>query len=149
MAHFAKLDSNSRVIDIQKVNDEVILENGIENELLGQDFLRNLFNEPNAIWKQTSYNTRGGVNSRGRTPIRKNYAIINGTYDDIKDAFIEPKPYSSWVLDDTTCLWKAPIDKPNLTEEEQQQNDAGSHFWYYLWDEEDGVWDLKNGIKAK
>jgi hypothetical protein len=63
-------------------------------------------------WIQTSYNTRGGVHSLGGTPLRKNYAGIGYTYDSQRDAFIPPKPYASWILDEETCLWNAPIAKP-------------------------------------
>lgn len=63
-------------------------------------------------WIQTSYNTHGGVHRNGGIPLRKNYAGIGFTYDKQKDAFIPPKPYESWVLDENTCLWKAPISRP-------------------------------------
>jgi hypothetical protein len=64
-------------------------------------------------WIQTSYNTYGGVHSDGGTPLRKNYAGIGFTYDATKDAFIAPQPYSSWTLNDTTCLWEAPTAYPD------------------------------------
>ena len=63
-------------------------------------------------WIQTSYNTRGGVHSSGGTPLRKNYAGIGYTYDSGRDAFIPPKPFASWVLDEGTCLWNAPVPYP-------------------------------------
>jgi len=64
-------------------------------------------------WIQTSYNTQGGVHTQGGTPLRKNYAGIGFTYDREKDAFIPPQPYQSWVLDEETCLWNAPVAYPN------------------------------------
>jgi hypothetical protein len=78
-------------------------------------------------WIQTSYNTYGGVHSDGGTPLRKNYAGIGFTYDAKKDAFIAPQPYSSWALNDTTCLWEAPTAYP----------DDGKR---YDWDEDTTSW---------
>jgi hypothetical protein len=63
-------------------------------------------------WIQTSYNTIGGEHKLGGTPLRKNFAGKGYTYDSVKDAFIPPKPYASWVLDEDTCLWNAPVAKP-------------------------------------
>ena len=78
-------------------------------------------------WIQTSYNTLGGVHTLGGTPLRKNYAGIGFTYDRTKDAFISPKPYPSWLLDETTCLWSAPVAYPD---------DSKS----YTWDEASTAW---------
>lgn len=100
MAHFAKIDSNGIVVDVIVVNNDVLLENGIENEQKGKDFIQGLFGS--GTWVQTSYNGS----------IRKNYAGIGYTYNSDKDAFIPPKPYSSWTLNETTCLWEAPVDHP-------------------------------------
>lgn len=80
-------------------------------------------------WIQTSYNTQGGVHSEGGTPLRKNFAGIGYTYDKDRDAFIEPKPYASWVLNETTCLWEAPTAYP----------DDGKK---YSWNESTTSWDL-------
>ena len=63
-------------------------------------------------WIQTSYNTHGGVHSQGGTPLRKNYAGIGFTYNKTLDAFIPPKPFASWILDEETCLWNAPVARP-------------------------------------
>jgi hypothetical protein len=63
-------------------------------------------------WVQTSYNTQGGVHTQGGTPLRKNYAGVGFTYDSERDAFIPPKPYASWLLDEATCLWSAPTPMP-------------------------------------
>ena len=78
-------------------------------------------------WIQTSYNTHGGVHANGNTPLRKNYAGIGYTYDTGRDAFIPPKPYNSWVLNETTCLWDAPTQMPN----------DGKR---YAWDDAAGNW---------
>jgi hypothetical protein len=63
-------------------------------------------------WKQTSYNTHGGVHANGGTPLRKNYAGVGYTYDSGRDAFIPPKPYPSWTMSEETCLWNAPVAMP-------------------------------------
>ena len=79
------------------------------------------------VYKQTSYNTSGGVHSLGGTPFRKNYAGIGYTYDSSRDAFIPPKPYNSWVLNESTCLWDAPVAMP--TDDK-----------IYRWDEDTTNW---------
>jgi len=107
MAHFAKLDENNNVIDVIVVADE--------HEAYGEQWCQEWSGYP--YWKQTSYNDR----------IRKNYASIGGVYDPVRDAFITPKPYPSWVLDETTCRWEAPVPYPN-----------DDHMW--LWDEENVQW---------
>jgi len=102
MAHFAKIGINGKVIEVTKVNNEVILDaNGNESETNGIDFLTKLTGYP--VWKQTSYNKN----------FRKNFAGIGYTYDEDRDAFIPKKPFNSWILNETTCLWEAPIAKPN------------------------------------
>lgn len=79
--------------------------------------------------KRTSYNTHGGAHNLGGTPFRKNYAGIGFTYDESRDAFIPPKPYDSWALNETSCLWEAPVAYP----------DDGNH---YNWNESTQTWDL-------
>jgi hypothetical protein len=117
MAHFAKLENNI-VITVNSVVNEVIKDsNGVEQEAIGIEFLKTLYNEPNAIWKQTSYNNN----------IRKNYAGIGYIYDENRDAFIPPKPFNSWVLNENTCNWEAPINYPT---------DGKS----YKWNEETLTW---------
>ena len=81
------------------------------------------------VCKRTSYNTKGGVHTNSGTPFRKNYAGIGYTYDETRDAFIPPQPYDSWVLNETSCLWEAPVAYP--TDGNQ-----------YEWNEELGTWDL-------
>ena len=128
MASFAKIGLNGKVIEVQSVVNEVLHDaNGIEQESIGIDFLTKLTGW--AIWKQTSYNTHGGVHSSGGTPFRKNHAGIGYTYDEDRDAFIPPKPYNSWVLNENSCLWQSPIPYP-------QDNNK------YSWNEQNQSWDL-------
>lgn len=133
MASFAKLNSNNIVERVESVVNEVLKDsNGVEQEQLGIDFLKTLYNEPNAIWKQTSYNTIGGIHLLGGVSFRKNHAGIGYTYDSQRDAFIPPKPYNSWILNEQTCLWDAPVARPN----------DGN---IYKWNEEILNWELING----
>ena len=111
MATFAKIGLNNKVIEILSIhNNELKDSNGIEQEINGIDFLTKLTGYP--VWKQTSYNTHGGVHSTGGTPLRKNHAGIGYTYDEDRDAFISPKPFNSWILNEDTCLWEAPVAYP-------------------------------------
>ena len=121
MAHFAKIEDGLVVfVTVGRQEDD-----GKEAELSART---------GDIYKQTSYNTRGGVHYTDGEPsadqskaFRKNYAGIGYTYDETRDAFIPPKPFDSWILNEETCLWEAPIPYPNdgLT---------------YTWDEESGDW---------
>ena len=132
MASFAKLNSENIVITVVSVVNEVIKDsNGIEQEDIGIQFLKTLYNEPNAIWKKTSYNTNAGIHSLGGTPFRKNHAGIGYTYDEVRDAFIGPKPYNSWILNEQTCNWDAPIPMPTDGQR-------------YSWNEETQNWTLQN-----
>jgi hypothetical protein len=132
MASFAKIDSNGKVIQVVSVANQVLYDsNGVEQEEIGIQFLKNLFNEPDAIWKQTSYNTMNGIHNLGGTPFRKNYAGIGYTYDSQRDAFIPEKPYNSWVLNENTCNWDAPVAYPT---------DGNM----YNWNEENQNWVLQN-----
>jgi hypothetical protein len=122
MAHFAKLDENNVVVFVTVGRQE---DDGKEVELSDRTA---------DVYKQTSYNTNGGIHYTDGKPskdqskaLRKNYAGIGFTYDSDRDAFIPPKPYESWVLDEVTCLWIAPIEYPA---------DGGS----YVWDESEGDW---------
>ena len=101
MAHFAQLDEQNTVTQVIVVHNNECQVNGIENEDAGIAFCRSLFGL-NTNWKQTSYNGN----------IRKNYAGIGFVYDLQRDAFISPKPFASWVLNETSCDWDAPIPKP-------------------------------------
>jgi len=129
MAYFAKLGTGNIVENVISINNTVIIDtNGVEQEQLGVDFINNLYGT-NDIWKQTSYNNR----------IRKNYAGINYTYDQNRDAFIPQKPFNSWILNEDTCLWEAPIAMPKLTQEQIDNKN------YYIWNEEILNWELING----
>jgi hypothetical protein len=112
MAHFAQIDGNNIVTQVLVIEQDVV-DTG-------------LFGEPSSF-VQTSYNTYGGEHKLGGTPLRKNYAGIGYTYDSGRDAFIPPKPYNSWILNETTCLWDAPVAMP--TDEKM-----------YLWDEDSTSW---------
>jgi hypothetical protein len=134
MASFAKIENNIVVTVVSVVNEVLTNSNGIEQEEIGVQFLRTLYNEPNAIWKQTSYNTVGGVHNNNGTPFRKNHAGIGYTYDEGRDAFIAPKPFNSWILNEDTCLWEAPVAKPTEQLEENQ---------YYFWNESIINWEIR------
>ena len=111
MSHFAK------VVD-GKVTQVIVAE---------PEFFQTFVDSSPGEWIQTSYNTHGGQHSNGGTPLRKNYAGIGYSYDRTKDAFIPPKPYPSWVLNDDTCLWGAPTPMP--TDDK-----------FYEWDETTTSW---------
>jgi hypothetical protein len=135
MASFAKLNSENIVITVVSVVNEVLKDsNGVEQENIGIDFLNQLYNT-NDNWKQTSYNTVGGVHSNGGIPFRKNHAGIGFKYDQQRDAFIAPKPFNSWILNEDTCLWEAPIAYPV----DSNINNR------YKWNEEILNWELING----
>ena len=137
MAHFAKIGLNSKVIEVISVADDVLKDSeGNETESLGIDHLR--LQTGWAIWVQTSYNTIENTHALGGTPFRKNYAGIGYTWDEDRNAFIPPQPKNdgSWILNETTCLWEAPIEQPTLTE---QQLEDGS---LYHWNETTQQWEL-------
>jgi len=117
MAHFAEIGPDSIVLRVIAVaNEELLDENGVEQEQIGADFCHNLLG---GTWVQTSYNRS----------FRKNFAGAGFTYDNQRDAFIPPKPFDSWVLDKATCQWAAPVPYPS---------DGAD----YLWDEEVTDWKL-------
>jgi hypothetical protein len=125
MAHFAKLKTGNIVERVEKVSNDIAT-----TEQAGIEFLNNIYGE-NYIWKQTSYNTHAGVHRLGGTPFRKNFAGIGWKYDQYKDAFIPPQPYPSWTLNETTCVWEAPVIYPTDGQR-------------YNWNEENQTWDLVN-----
>ena len=129
MAHFAKLDSNNVVLNVVKVHND-----NAATEQEGVNFLKGLYGDE-TIWKQTSYNTLGNTHLLGGTPFRKNFAKINGTYDSDKDAFIDPKPYPSWVLNNDTCIWEAPVAIPS-----EEPVDSDGNAASYKWDESSLSW---------
>ena len=111
MAHFAELDNLSKVIRTVVLDDKDTQDSdGNEDESIGVKYLQDAFG---GTWIQTSYNTEKGAHKLGGTPFRKNYAGKGYTYDEDRDAFIEPQPHPSWILDETTCIWGAPIPKPD------------------------------------
>ena len=112
MAHFAKLNSDNIVESVEVVSNDVAT-----TEKAGVDFLNNFY-DTNDVWKQTSYNGN----------IRKNYAGVGYTYDETKDAFISPKSFNSWILNDDTCRWEAPVAYPDDGEQ-------------YKWNEDTTSWD--------
>jgi hypothetical protein len=120
MSHWAEIDENNIVLRVLV---------GDERAMTEQESYQWLLDNFGGTWVQTSYNTYGGVHKLGGTPLRKNYAGIGFTYDVSRDAFIPPKPYTSWLLDEETCTWKAPIPKPNDTE-------------LYVWDNDTDNWRL-------
>ena len=145
MASFAKIGLNGKVIEVLSVhNNELLDSNGVEQEVNGIDFLTKLTGW--SIWVQTSYNTIGGVHNNGGTPLRKNHAAIGYTYDEDRDAFIPIKPYASWVINETTCLWEAPTPKPNEdTNEIRYEWNEDNLAWEqknYTWNETNQTWDL-------
>jgi hypothetical protein len=146
MAAFAKINSENIVEIIVSVVNEVIKDsNGIEQEQLGIDFLNNLY-KTNDNWKQTSYNTYGGIHKFGGTPFRKNHANIGFIYDESKDAFISPKPFNSWTLNEQTCLWEAPISYPETYILNLKTQDNTPVKDPYHWDENTLNWVLLDNI---
>jgi len=118
MAHFAKIGLNNKVINVVSVhNNELLDANGVEQEVLGCQFLEGITGW--AVWKQTSYNAN----------FRKHFAGVGYTYDEDRDAFIAPKPFNSWVLNEETCNWEAPVAKPD------EEN-------LYKWSEENQQWEV-------
>jgi hypothetical protein len=101
MAHFAELDDNNIVTQVIVVNNNELMDNGVESEDKGVEFLQGLFGHNR--WKQTSYNNK----------IRYNYAGIGFFYDATNDAFVPPKPFDSWILDTSTYRWNPPTPYPN------------------------------------
>ena len=101
MAHWAELDGDNVVLRV------LVGSNGDSDE--GYQWL---IDNLGGTWVKTSYNTQGGVHSLGGTPLRKNYAGIGYTYDSVRDAFIPPKPFNSWVINESSCLWEAPVAYP-------------------------------------
>ena len=129
MAYFAKLNLENIVEQVISVNNNELLDNGIESEAKGIAFCKSLFGQE-TNWKQTSYNTYGGVHKLGGTPFRKNFAGINFNYDEQRNAFIPPKPYNSWILNEETCNWEASIPYPTDGQK-------------YFWNEETQSWTLQ------
>ena len=138
MAHFAKLGSNSKVIQVLTLNNgDMLNADGVEDETVGQQYLERHNNWPAQMWIQTSYNTSRGTHTLGGTPLRGNYAGIGHIWDEDNNIFYSKSPYPSWVLNTTTASWHSPIgDAPDdLTDEEKAANT------HYVWNEGTGAWD--------
>lgn len=150
MAHFAKINENNIVLQVLAVNDSDILnENGVPSETVGQQYLENNNNWPANMWIQTDKHTKNNISENGGTAFRGNYAGIGYSWDSVNQIFWPPKPeyYPSWVKDNSTADWQSPIGlAPALTAEQQNQNNANTHVWYYDWDEENQSWVLKNSL---
>jgi len=148
MAHFAKINNDKKVIAVLTLNNSDMLNaDGVEEELIGQQYLEKHNNWPAQMWIQTSYNTSGGQHKNGGTPFRGNYAGIGYTWDEDNQIFWTEKPFASWVKHIPTASWKSPIgDAPALTEEQISQNTANTHRWGYNWNEANQSWDLVNNI---
>tara|TARA_B100001939_G_scaffold42773_1_gene33094 strand:+ start:133 stop:519 length:387 start_codon:yes stop_codon:yes gene_type:complete len=126
MANFAKLKQGNIVERVEAVSNNVAT-----TEQAGIDFLKELYNEPNAVWVQTSYNEN----------FRKNYAGIGFTYDATRNAFIPPKPFNSWLLNETTCRWEAPVARPTTYDDGIVDADNNPVADKYVWNEAHHRWD--------
>jgi len=148
MAHFAKLGANSKVIQVLTLdNKDMLNADGVEDESVGQQYLETHNNWPAQMWIQTSYNTFGNQHKNGGTPFRGNYAGIGYTWDEDDQIFWPKKPFASWVKNMTTAQWQSPIgDAPALTAEQESQNTADTHGWYYAWNETNTTWDLTDAL---
>ncbi len=123
MASFAKIGIGNKVEKVLVVHNNVAT-----SEQAGVEFLQNLYGSRD-LWLQTSYNTYGGVHRLGGTPFRKNFAGVDYTYDQTRDAFIPPKTFNSWILNEDTCRWEAPVSRPDDGEK-------------YEWNESTTSWDI-------
>ena len=149
MAHFAKLGANGKVIQVLTLdNKDMLNADGVEDESVGQQYLETHNNWPAQMWIQTSYNTLGNKHKSGddSKALRGNYAGIGYEWDEDNQIFWPKKPFASWVKDTTIAGWQSPIGGvPALTDEQQAQNDAGTHKWGYHWNEANQSWDLTDG----
>ena len=143
MAHFAKLGSNGKVIQVLTLNNgDMLNADGVEDETVGQQYLETHNNWPAQMWIKTSYNTTGGTHSSGDNSkaFRGNYAGIGCTWDEDDNIFWSKKPYTSWVKHIESASWKSPIgDAPALTAEQTADVDNRYH---YDWNESGQSWDL-------
>jgi hypothetical protein len=137
MAHFAKLDENNLVIAVHVLgNNETSNSEGVEDESIGIAYLTKIHKHP--YWKKTSYNTIAGQHTLGGTPFRKNYAGIGYTYDEGRDAFIAPKPFESWTLNEEQCCWSPPVAYPTI--EIYTNGDNQERAYMISWDEAGQQW---------
>ena len=126
MAHFAKLGVGNIVEQVIVVSNDIAT-----TEQAGVDFINKLYNTRD-VWKQTSYNNN----------IRKNFAGVGYQYDQTRDAFIPPKPFQSWILNETTCLWESPIPYPITNIKNKISDYNGSVNDLYNWNESTLTWDI-------
>jgi len=127
MAHFAKLGAGNIVERVEVVSNDIAT-----TEQAGVNFLKSLHGN-DTVWKQTSYNAN----------IRKNFAGIGYTYDNNKDAFISPRVYKGWNLNEETCKWEAPIAYPNTFTQNLTDDNGDAIPDQYYWDENKLKWELK------
>jgi len=131
MAHFAKISEENIVLTVNAVDD-----GNAASEEKGQAFLERVHGWPEHLWIKTSYNTLANTHKLGGTPFRGNYAGIGYTWDSENEIFWHPQPHASWTKDVSSASWVAPIATPELTSEQQTQNDVdATHLWAYTWDE--------------
>jgi len=150
MAHFAKIGMNGKVIQVLTLDNKDMEDHeGKAVEGIGQQYLERHNNWPAQMWIQTSYNTSRNQHSSGDNSkaLRGNYAGIGYEWDEDNNIFWPRKPYASWVKNTTTASWESPVGaEPALTAEQDSQNDARTHKWYYVWNESGQSWDLTNGL---
>jgi hypothetical protein len=140
MAHFAKLNNNNEVTYVTVVDNSHLYsltdwthpDEGVEDEQMGIDFLKRVWGDPNSVWKQCSYNGN----------LRKNFPGEGFTYDESRDAFIPPRPYPSWLLNEATCQWEPPTPQPEEPAGAPLHGwDEASRSWKELqWSEADQEW---------
>ena len=122
MSHWAEINENNIVTRVLVGNND---------DINGDEGYKWLIDNLGGVWKETSYNTKAGQHKEGGTPFRKNYAGVGFTYDESRDAFIPPKPFDSWILDEETCQWNSPVRLPD------EEN-------LYFWDEAELKWVASN-----
>ena len=122
MSHWAEINENNIVTRVLVGNND---------DINGDEGYKWLIDNLSGVWKKTSYNTKAGQHKEGGTPFRKNYAGVGFTYDESRDAFIPPKPFDSWILDEETCQWNSPVRLPD------EEN-------LYFWDEAELKWVASN-----
>lgn len=144
MAHFCELDKNNIVKRVVVINNDVLMENGVEVEQKGIDYCKKLFGE-DTIWIQTSYNAGNGVNYINPNAFRKNQGSFGSEYRPDLDAFIPPKPYDSWILNEENCAWEAPVPYPSdgekYTFDDKTKNWISDGKVIYLWRENEQKWE--------
>lgn len=122
MSHWAEINENNIVTRVLVGNND---------DINGDEGYKWLIDNLGGVWKKTSYNTKAGQHKEGGTPFRKNYAGVGFTYDESRDAFIPPKPFDSWILDEETCQWNSTVRLPD------EEN-------LYFWDEAELKWVASN-----